>query len=271
MSGEQRADCDTDTQSGQPAQSAQRSTLGVLKTAVGRIRHDPFLTVPFIVAGIVVAVADWLRTHDPLPVALTDGLSQTISVQYSVVPQGTARTVRHVGALIDLKMPYLLWAIGLELAVVLVVAIAGWMTIARTLDTSPHLGGLSRYLLTMLAVLILSQLLGSSFLTTDRFLLGLGLLAVFLVVAVRLFLFPANLVTGNEPLAALRLSYRRSRGYGMTIAGLIIVIGLSYWGLAKISHVGGFLSTAVVAPVHAVVLGILVSAKTKELDAKSSD
>lgn len=242
-----------------PVSTTQRSTLGVLTSALRRIRRDPVLAVPFAVVGVLVALSDWLRQHDSIPTAPTDALSQSLSVKYAVFPQGTARTARHVGALVDLETRYLLWAVGLEVLVPLAVGIAGWVTIARALDTSFSPRALSRYLISLAAFVSIPQVLGGFSVDITNFLLGLVLLGIALFVLTRLFLFPALLVTESGFVTALRQSYHRSRGQGMTIAGLIIVIGLAYWGLATVPVAGGFLSTAVVAPIHAVALGIVFS------------
>lgn len=270
MSGDPSDGSESDHRTRVSLRPTRISTVAVLQTALRRIRRDPVLAVPFTVAGVIVALADWLRTHDPIPVATTDALTQSVSVQYSVLPQGTARTVRHIGALIDLKTPYFLWAVGLEVAVPLVVGIAGWLTIARTVKTHSHLGAVSRYLIALIATVSLPQLLGISPVDITNLLIGIVLLAGFLFVLVRLFLFPVFLVTGSGFVVALRQSYRRSLGHGWPIAGLIIVIGLAYWGLASVPIVGGFLSTALVAPVHAVTLGIVFSMQTDGLNANPS-
>lgn len=255
---------ETDASVSHPSQTTRLSTLGVLKSVLGRIRRDPVLAVPFAVVGVLVALVDWLRQHDPIPMASTDALSQSVSIQYSVLPQGTARTVRHVGALVDLKTRYLLWAVGLEVLVPLAVGIAGWVTIARALDTHARLRALSRYLIALAVIVSIPQLLGVSSVDITNFLLGLVLLAIALFVLTRLFLFPALLVAGSGFVRALRQSYRRSHGQGMTIAGLIIVIGLAYWGLATVPVAGGFLSTAVVAPIHAVAIETVFSADSHD-------
>ncbi|WP_265108206.1 hypothetical protein [Halosolutus halophilus] len=260
MSGQDGDGSESVSSVGHPFQTTRLSTLGVLKSALGRIRRDPVLAVPFAVVGVLVALGDWLRQHDPIPMTSSDALSQSVSIQYSVLPQGTARTVRHVGALVDLKRQYLLWAVGLEVFVLLAVGIAGWVTIAQALDTYSRLRALSRYLIVLAAIVSIPQLLGGSSVDINNFLLGLVLLAMALFVLTRLFLFPALLVTGSGFVTALRQSYRRSRGQGMTIAGLIIVIGLAYWGLATVPVAGGFLSTAVVAPIHAVAIVTVLSA-----------
>lgn len=260
MSGEKRGGNETDAPIRYIGQTTRLSTFGVLRSALGRIRRDPVLAVPFAVAGLLVALADWLRQYDPIPMASTDALSQSVSIKYSVFPRGTARTVRHVGALVDLKTQYLMWAIGLELLIPLAVGIAGWVTFAWALETHSRLRSLSRYLVALAAVVSIPQLLGGSSLDINNFLLGLVLFAVVLFVLTRLFLFPALLVTGSDFVLALRQSYRRSRGQGMTIVGLIVVIGLAYWGLATVPVAGGFLSTAIVAPLHAVAIETVFSA-----------
>lgn len=260
MSGEDWEENETVSSVGHASQTTRLSTLGVLKSALGRIRRDPVLAVPFAVVGVLVALADWLRQYDPIPVASTDALSQSVSIQYSVLPQGTSRTVRNVGALVDLKTRYLLWGIGLEVLVPLAVGIAGWVTIQRALDTDSRLRALSRYLIALAVIVSIPQLLGGFSVDVNNFLFGLVLLAMALFVLTRLFLFPALLVTGSGFVTALRQSYAQSRGHGMTIAGLIIVIGLAYWGLATVPVAGGFLSTAVIAPIHAVTIGTVFSA-----------
>ncbi|WP_434531595.1 hypothetical protein ACODNH_21710 (plasmid) [Haloarcula sp. NS06] len=162
--------------------------------------------------------------------------------------------------MVDLKTQYLFWAVGLEVLVPLAVGIAGWLTISRALDTDSHLSGLSRYLIALVAIVSIPQLLGGFSVDINNLLLGLVLLAIALFVLTRLFLFPALLVTGNGFVTALTKSYCQSRGHGMTFAGLIIVIGLAYWGLATVPVAGGFLSTAVVAPIHAIAIGTVFSA-----------
>lgn len=259
MSGNNGNGSETVSSVGHPSPTTRLSTLDVLKSSLGRIRRDPVLAVPFTIVGVLVALGDWLRQHDPIAMAPTDALSQSVSIKYAVFPQGTARTVRHVGALIDLKPRYLLWAVGLEILVPLAVGIAGWLTIARVLDTDSRPRALSRYLIALAAFVSLPQLFGGFSADISNLLLGLVLFAMVLFVLTRLFLFPALLVTGSGFIRALRQSYHRSHGQGMPIAGLIIVIGLGYWGLATVPVAGGFLSTAVVAPIHAVAIGVVFS------------
>ncbi|MFU1783769.1 hypothetical protein ACM16X_20600 [Haloarcula japonica] len=270
MPGNEEAGNETVSSLGHSSPTTQLSTLGVLKSAFGCIRRDPVLAVPFAVVGMLVALVDWLRQHDSVPAVPTDALGQSVSVTYSVFPQGTTRTVRHVGALVDLETRYLLWAVGLEVLVPLAVGIAGWVTITRVLDTHSGPRALSRYI-ALAAVVSIPKLLGGFSVDIPGFLFGLLLLAVALFVLTRLFLLPALLVTGSGFVTALRQSYHRARGQGMTIAGLIVLIGLAYWGLATVPVAGGFLSTAVVAPIHAVAIGTVFSTGSGETPSISAD
>ncbi|WP_136718601.1 hypothetical protein [Halorientalis salina] len=271
MPGENNDGTERDAPIRQLPQTTRLSTVGVLRTVLRRIRRDPVLAVPFLAVGGLIALVDWLRTHDPIPATASEALSQSVSLQYSVLPHGVARTARHVDALIDLKTPYFLWAVGLELVVPLAVGTAGWLTIAWALEIQPRLRALGRYLIVLISIISIPRVLGVSSINLDSFLLGLALLAVLLFVFVRLFLFPAFLVSGCGFMPALRQSRRRSRGDGMTIGGLIFVLGLAYWGLATVPIVGAFLSTALVAPVHAVALGVLTSTETGAVGANPSE
>lgn len=237
-----------------------RSTTAgtVLKTAGLYIRRDPVLAVPFGVVGLLVALADWLRTQDPLSVAQPDSFEQTLSVQYSIFPTGTARTVRHADALVDLRVSYLLGAVALELLVPLAVGLAGWLTITRALDSARRPRSLVRYLGVLLAVIVLPWILGAPTIDVENVLLGTVALLAAALVLVRLFLLPGLLAAGRPFLTALRESVRVSQGSQWPLFWLIVTVGLTSWGLAQVPIAGGFLSTAVVAPVHAVSLAVLL-------------
>lgn len=256
----------------EPAGDRSPSTAGVvLKTVRERLRRDPGLIVPFAIAGLIVAIADWFRQRDPIPAATPDSFDQTISVQFSVFPTGTARTVRHADALVDLRTPYLVGAVGLELVVVLAVGVAGWLTITRALDATRRLGSLGRYLGVLSAVALLSRVLEMPTIEVESVLLGLLVLITGAFVLVCLFLVPGFLAVGRPVVAALRESVRASRGRRWSLFWLVVCFGLVSWVLARIPIAGGLLSTAVVAPIHAVSLAVLIDEGRSETADRSHE
>lgn len=226
--------------------------------ALRRIRRDPVLLVPFAFAGVLVALADVIRRLDPLPAARPDWIGRTVNLEYSVFPTGTARTTRDVGALVDLETPYLIGAIGLELAVVLAVALAGWVTITRAMRVDRTRRSVAAYVGTSLGLGLVVSALGAPSVTVHSLPVGLALLVVAALVLVHLFLLPGFLAVGMDPLTALRRSVRGAQGRGWTLLGFVVALGLAYWVLALVPIAGGFLSTALVGPVHAVVLAVLL-------------
>lgn len=75
--------------------------------------------------------------------------------------------------------------------------------------------------------------------------------------AVRLFLVPAAVVAGDGVIGTVRESNRRARGHGWTVLGLVLLFGIATWLLGAVPRVGALLSTALVAPVHAVAAAVL--------------
>lgn len=236
------------------------SFVAILSEAKRRLRSDPILGLPFVVAGVLVAVADAVRRWDPVPVATPDWVGETLSIQYSLFPSGPARTVRDASALVDLRSPFLVGAVGLETIVFAAVGVAGWATIARVLDAERRVGSLARYLGVLLLLGAIPELLGRRSVTVDTLPVSLLALVAISLVSVRLFLFPGFLVTGERVLPALGKSVRASRGASWALLSLVVVFGLAYWALALVPVVGGFLSTAVVAPLHALALAVVVDA-----------
>lgn len=258
MTTEPSDNSDTDARASTTPLDAPITVGTVLKTAGAHIRRDPVLIVPFTIAGLLVALVDWLRTWDPLPVAMPDSFGQTLSIQYSIFPMGTTRTVRHVDALIDLRLSYFVGAVALELLVLLAVGLAGWLTITRALATERRLDSLARYLGGLAVVAIPPRILGSPTLNVDSLLLGVLAFLVAALVLVRLFLLPGCLAAGCQVTTAFREGVRQSRGIRWPLFWLIVVFGLASWGLARIPIAGGFLSTTVVSSVHAVSLAVLL-------------
>ncbi|WP_135854594.1 hypothetical protein [Halorussus salinus] len=270
-----------------PAESVDRERLpstsvsGLLRASLGRIVADPWLAVPFLVAGVVLTGVDWLRAHDPVPTTTPELVGDvTVSVAYRFYPTGLRATGTRPAALVDLEVGYLARTLGLELAALLAVAIAGWLTLSRARDAGESLtrsrsgdrsgsarsgstrsdsgrfdfdsldsGRLGSYLGFVVVAHVLVGLFG--------LLDGLGWFAVvglvaYAVVAVRLFAAPALVVGGSGVRAGMVRSHRRAVGEGATVFGLVVLFGLGAWLLGSVPVVGAAASTAVVAPIHAV-------------------
>lgn len=248
---------------GDPAASGQEtaSTLSVwtvLQAVASDIRRQPRWLVPFTVAGLIVGLADWVRESDPIPMLVPEAFQETVSVQYSLVPTGTQRTIRVADALVDLRLPYLVGAVGLELVVLVAVAGAGYLTLRRAMGTSDSRAAVVRYGVLVAVVEFLPQWLGTAHFSFTNLLFGLLAIVLFMILAVRLFLVPGFVVMGCSFRSAVSQSRRQSRGVGWTLAGLVVVLGISSWGLAQIPLAGGFLSMAIVGPVQAIAVGRLI-------------
>ena len=102
--------------------------------ALDRLRRDPVLFVPFVVAGVCLWLLDWIRRHDPLPTIPAEQTDATVTVAYTGYPTGVTETARALSSLIDLKLPYLVWGITLEVVAGFVIVAAGTVTIARALS-----------------------------------------------------------------------------------------------------------------------------------------
>ncbi|ACV47855.1 MULTISPECIES: hypothetical protein [Halomicrobium] len=238
--------------------SAPRTTATMLRAAVTEIRRDPWLLCPFAVAGLLVALVDWLRQRDPISVVTPHWMDQTVSLQYSVFPRGTARTSRSVGALVDLELPSLLGAVALEAVVPLAVGTAGWVTMTRVLDRDSGRASLGRYLAALASLTVTLRLFAPVRFSPDSVPLILLSLVVLSLVLVSLFALPGYLAAGYGVLHALGASAATARGQRLQLFGLVLTFGLAAWGLARVPVAGGFLSTAVVAPVQAVSIAVLV-------------
>lgn len=224
-------------------------------SALERIRRDPVLLLPFAIAGLCLSLLDWVRRHDPLPTIAPEHNGASISVAYAGYPTGVTETARALQALIDLKLPYLVWGIGLEFVAVLAVAAAGTVTIARALSDDRG-ETTARRLLAYLGLVVLFDAafrLLSSFVDGDVGLVfGIVLIVPLFVVFVRFFVAPAFVVTGSDPVTALWQSARATRGHGWTLLALVLCFGLGAWLLGHVPRAGTALSTAVVGSVHAV-------------------
>ena len=233
---------------------ATLTVTAVLRATIARIRSDRWLMIPFLFAGGLITAVDFVRRWDPIPASreTSDGLS--IELAFYLYPTGVPGTARPLGAIVDLLPQYLLWTIGIELTVVLAVGVAGWVVISRGLEQSPVWRSAARYIgLIVFPLWILRLADGAEIeFANGGLLFGIPLLIVWALILVRLFLLPVCLVDGRGLIEAIRESARTSRGVSWPIFGLIVLIGLGMSLLGSIPTVGGLLSTALLAPIHAV-------------------
>ena len=225
-----------------------------------RLRRDPVLFVPFVVAGVCLWLLDWIRRHDPIPTMPVEQNGASITVAYTGYPTGVTETARALSSLIDLKLPYLVWGITLEVVAVFVIAAAGTVTIARGLSADSG-GTTPRRLLAYVGLVasfdvafrILTALVGDAV----GLIAGLILLVPLFAVFVRVFAAPAFIVSGSGPVTALQQSGRATRGRGWSILALVVAFGLAAWLLGLVPWVGTILSTALIGSVHAVTVAVV--------------
>ncbi|WP_238386867.1 hypothetical protein [Natrialba swarupiae] len=230
---------------------------GVLSRGLEILRTDPWLVVPFLVAGVVLSLVDALRLQDPIPAIVREPLvADGIDVQIEFVgyPAGATQTGVRLESLVGLEIPYLVWGVGLSAVAVLVVVAAGVLTITRSMDGQARLRGFVSLLGFALGVDLVNRALGSIDLLQGMGLFGLVWLAIYLYLFVRLFAVPGLVVDGRSLPAALEESFELTAGRGWSIFGLILLFGLGAWLLAAVPHVGAAASSAIVAPVHAAVI-----------------
>ena len=240
-----------------PEEPERPTTTGIVSETVARIRRDPTLAVPFAIASVVLTVVDWLRLQDPIPARTVEGLSGgTVSVTFHVYPTAAQRTARSFGALVDLKLQYLAWAIGLELLAILAIGVAGWYTLTRVTGVDLSLRGLGSYLSFAVAIQAAFRLFG--LLGNLGPFWGIVFLVVVLSAMVRLFVAPAFVAAGDNLSTAGRRSAAVTRGRGIGVGVLVVAIGLATWLFGSVPVVGALLSGTLVAPVHAVTIALLV-------------
>ena len=161
--------------------------------------------------------------------------------------------------MVDLLPGYLLGAMGLELAALVAVGLAGWIVIARGVGQSFGWRSAASYIGLLVVPLWILRFAGGAEIefTNGGLIFGIPLLVLWAVVLVRLFLLPVCLVDGHGLIAAVRESVRLSRGIGWTIFGLIVLIGLGTSLVGSIPTVSGILSAALFAPLHAISAVVL--------------
>ena len=243
-----------------------------LSTALARLRDDPVLFGPFLLVGILLAVVDRLHRRDPIPTVerLGGGTSGTdVRVEFLGYPTGIGRTVRPLESLIGLEPLYLGWGLALYVLPLVAISVAGAVTMGRAMGRSVGLEPVGSLLGFVVAADLFHRLVGSIDALQGMELWGLVPLALYFYLLVRLFLVPGLLVAGRSLRGAVRESVRRTAGRGWPLFGLVLAIGLAAWLLAM-APLGAVLSSALVAPVHAVAIVVVLERDRRGGDSRRS-
>lgn len=247
---------DADTEQNETPSDEELPVRTVLSGVLVRFRSDLRLAVPFLVAGLLVGLVDIARRRDPIPTTIDSGLDGLhVELPFLLYPSGAAQTTRSLGAIVELRLPYLLWAVAVELLPLLAVGVAGWLVVSRALGIEPRERSLGVYLG---AVLVLTPAFGvartlfPTFRAIAFVVIAVPLLLLCAAALTWLFLVPVYLIAGFGLRKSIRLSRDAVQGTEGTVFILIGLFTLAMWLLSRVPLVGGALSTAVVAPIHAV-------------------
>lgn len=253
------------------ADSARDPTArGSLRAALRRVVDDPGLLAPFLLTGVVYAVADRLRLNDAVPVTLADRIQEgTLSVAFGVYPAPRALTARPLDALVGLRFDYLVWTAAVGLVCLLAAVVAGWVTFARAEGGLPR-RGLASYAALVAVVDAAFRLLVAAAGTDDLgVVVGLPAFAVTLWLMARLLAAPLYAARGRRPLAALADSHALLRGRTWRASGVVVAVGAATHLLGSVP-VAGALTSALVAPVHALAVVAFVR-RAERVDAAGTE
>ncbi|WP_135825782.1 hypothetical protein [Halorussus ruber] len=231
------------------------STTGLLADARDRLAANPAASVALLLAGALVAGADWYLLRSPVPTAGYEGIQDgRVTVAFEFVVSVVSRATVPPSALLHLKSRWLATAVGLELVAFLAVVAASAFALSRLLETRLTLPALARY---GLVAALLGVGVGRVDFEGGAVLIGIPLIVAFLVVTVRLVPFPGRLVLGESVGTALRRSWTETRGHGWSLFGVVLVVGLANHLLAS-APLAGPVGSGAMAAVHAGVVAAVI-------------
>lgn len=238
-----------------PSADSSISTRSILAGAYRRFAANPTALVALLVAGAVVAGADWFHLHDPVPVSEYEGVQQgRFEISFGFVVSVVSRTILRPSALLHLEPRWLVTTVGLELAAFVAIVAASSYALSRLLDVRLTLPAVLRY---GLVSALLRFALGRVNFEGGAILVGIFFLMVFLVVVVRLVPFPGRLILGESFRTALGRSWDMTRGHGWSLFGVVLVVGLANHLLASVPLVGP-VGSAAVGAVHAGIVATVI-------------
>ncbi|WP_123537298.1 hypothetical protein [Halosimplex salinum] len=227
------------------------TAIRLLRDGVTDLRRTPSVLLAMVLAGLAVAVVDWVRLVDPAPVTEFVGLTGgRVTIHYGVMVTVVSGTSTPLSALAGLRPAWLAWVVGLELLRNGALVLAGVYGFATLLDVDATASATLRYA----GVFGVFAALRAFFPTYSVGLVaGVLFIALFLFVVVRLVALPALLVTGASVSAAVGRSWRLAAGHGWSLLGVVAVVGLASFGAASVPVAGPVLASIVTALQVAVV------------------
>lgn len=228
----------------------------LLSGALVRLRAQPDVPLVLVLAGVVVAGTDWLRARSPVPVTeynrfQTGDLNVAFELLVTVLPQNALTP----SALLHLHPRWLLVTVGLELFAFVTVVLACTYALSTMLETDLSVGIVARYGVVLAALRVGAPQITF---TGGSILIGLPLLAAVLYILVSLVPVPGRLVLGDSLVSALRRSWKRTNGYGWSLFGVVLLLGITNDLLASIPLVSP-VGSALVAAVHAGVVATFLA------------
>jgi len=220
---------------------------GLFRDGLALLRRNPSVVLAVVLAGLTVAVVDWVRLADPIPVAAFEGITTgRLTVHYGVMVSVPAGVTTTPSALAGLQPGWLVWLGALELLRTAVFVGAGVYAFATLLDAEPTPAVASRYGLVFAADGLLRAFAPSA---DVPLLVGIPFVALYLYVVAHLVALPALLVEGWSILDAIGRSWRLATGHGWALGGVVVLIGLATF-LSASAPVGGPVLASVVAAVQ---------------------
>ncbi|WP_435319594.1 hypothetical protein [Haloarchaeobius sp. TZWSO28] len=246
---------------GEHQQQPPRGSLEVVIDAVVTLSRDPALFVPYLLAGLVVAVIDAVQIDGPLPVDVqTVATSGLVHVRIRPFP-GVVRVVHPwLGGVLGLEP----WALLTTIAATGVVVAGSVLAMAVVVVRADRAASLTRQ--TGGRLLLYALAVGGAMAAVESLAHWYGFPATMLAVlgtlllAMRTFPVPVLVLRGRSLPDALARGVRLTGGHTLCTFGLVVGLGLGAHLLASPVPlldidlplaVGTLLATTVVGPVHA--------------------
>ncbi|MFB6162042.1 MAG: hypothetical protein ABEJ86_01180 [Halococcoides sp.] len=234
------------------------TATGLFGDGVTIVRENPRVLLAMVLAGCAVAVVDWVRIADPVPVVefvgLTDG---RVMVYYVVMPSVIAGRSMELSTLADLSPAWVVWVVGLECFRTAAVVLAGASAFARALDVDLTASSLTAY------SIVFGAFVGVGAFTPEisaPLIGGVVVAVLYFYVVVHLLAVPALLVDGLSIRVAISRSWGLASGHGWSLLAVVVALGLAAHALASLGGPVGVAAVPLaVSLVAALQVGIVVA------------